>query len=119
MIHSQDKAAPDWVSRITHGYESRLPEGEADRQAVLAGLEKFGGWWKAGELLVLADSLGDSKISSIIDSMLNPRSRYAVVTVKQRKAVADALLTRYGTAWAVYAAALGMSEDALKAAKDA
>ena len=118
MIHAQDKAAPAWVSRIVHRYEGVLPEGDADRQAVAAGLEKFGGWWRAGELLVLADSLGDAKISSIVHSMLTPSSRYARVTLKQRQAVADALLTRHGTAWAVYAAAMGTTEDALKGAKD-
>ena len=83
----------------------------------MAGLVKSGGWWLAGELLVLADNLGDSKISSIIDSMMNPRSRYAVVTINQRKVVADALLTCYGTAWCVYATAIGIKEEELKAAR--
>ena len=118
MIHSQDKASSAWVSRITHQYESYLRRGEADREAVAAGLEKYAGWWQAGELLVLAHGLGDKKISAIVHTMMNPSSRYARVTQKQRYAVADALLTVHGTAWEVYAAALGTTQDTLKAAKD-
>ncbi|MFG0229452.1 hypothetical protein [Achromobacter sp. 413638] len=118
MIHSQDKASPDWVSRIIHGYENRLREGDADREAVAAGLQKSAGWWLAGELLVLADSLGNAAISDIVRTMLNPSGRYARVTLKQRYAVADALLTVYGTAWAVYATAMGTTQEALKIARD-
>lgn len=119
ILHSQDKASWRWVSHITHQYESYLRRGEADREAVAAGLEKYAGWWQAGELLVLAHGLGNEKISSIVYTMMNPSSRYARVTQKQRYAVADALLTVHGTAWAVYAAAIGATQDDLKAAKDA
>ncbi|OBY87035.1 hypothetical protein ACM14_02580 [Delftia sp. JD2] len=118
MIHAQDKASSGWVSRIIHRYEGLYPEGQADRTAVAAGLEKSGGWWLAGELLVLADTLGDPKISSIIHTMLNPPSRHSRVTQKQRHAVADALLTRYETAWHVYATAMGKTVDELKSARD-
>jgi len=65
-------------------------------------------------LLKVVDSLGDSKATAIAASVrkINSReNRHAKVTSKQRWALATALLAKYQTARAVFAAAYGVSEE--------
>lgn len=67
--------------------------------------------------LALAESIGDEKISSIVATIRkNAGNRYAKVTQNQRYALAAALLAMHTSAFAVYAAAVGVSADEFAAA---
>lgn len=104
-----------WVGALVLRYEADYPEGDADKHALSVGLQKSGGWWNCPELFLLAQSLNDAKLNSIIDKMLYPASRFAKPTPRMRDALIDALLTQHRTARAVYAVALGITESALLA----
>lgn len=111
-----DPKVAGWAGDLVLRAEARFKPGKADRFAVETGLFEQGGRLLCPQLLTLAESLGDTKISSIVQTIRTPRSRYSKVTPKQRFAVANALLTKYGTARTVYAASLGISEDELLSA---
>jgi len=70
-------------------------------------------------ILNLVDTLGDEKASSIAATIRkNRNNRYAKVTSKQRYAIASAILAKYPTARAAYAAAYGVSEEEFMANAD-
>ncbi|USR37576.1 hypothetical protein L1F06_012800 [Ectopseudomonas hydrolytica] len=100
-----------YVAGIIKRADARYMPGDADKYAVETGLFQKGGFFNVPQLLKLASTLGDEKITSIVYTMQNPRSRYSHVTHKQIAAVTHALLSHYGSANAVYAAALGVSVD--------
>lgn len=64
------------------------------------------------EVMKVAESLGDEKISSICSTMREAeKSRYRKITDKQRYAVAKALLDNFGTARAVLAKSFNTTEE--------
>jgi len=66
------------------------------------------------EFLKLVDAIGDEKLSSIASTIrATAKNKYAKVTPKQKYALAVALLERYKTARAVYAAAFYVTEDVM------
>ncbi|MBJ7223591.1 MULTISPECIES: hypothetical protein [unclassified Brenneria] len=103
-------AFTNYVAGLIRRGDDRYMPGDADKYAVETGLFQRGGEFIAPQLLELAKTLGDEKIISIVYTMQNPRSRHSRITRKQIDAVTHALLSRYGNAKAVYAAALGISE---------
>lgn len=66
-----------------------------------------------GVLLKLVDQLGDEKAKSIAETVrAAAKTRFAKVTSKQRWALATAILNKYPTARAAFAAAYNVSEEA-------
>ncbi|MBN3262980.1 hypothetical protein [Pectobacterium brasiliense] len=109
------KTHTDFVVGIIKQFDAEFMPDQANRRAVSFGLEKKFGEWNVPELQTLAIALNNDLVTSIVNSMQNPKNKYVRVTDKQRAVVTDALLSQYGTSRGVYAAALGISSSELTA----
>jgi len=115
-IRPHERTHHGWIGAIVCGAEERWDQLRADQYILESALGRSGGTWNCPELINLAGKLG-GRAADIAQTMVrSTRNRYARITDRQIRAGSGALLSRYGTARAAIAAALGITEDALLAA---